>query len=101
METTNYEIDVIDENEVEIIDRGYDEAYEESTDGGMKKGIIIGTLIAAAGAGAVMLGRKLAKKKDNEKMIKKLEAEGYKVCKIDTDKTEVDEVVEEPETTEE
>lgn len=97
----NYEIDVIEENEVEVLDRGYDDVvYEESNNGGFVKGLIIGTGVAAAITASVIGIKKLTSKNKEEKQIKALEAKGYTVCKIEPAKTEVEEVVDDTETEE-
>lgn len=101
METTNYEIDVIDENEVEIVDRGYDEVYEEPNNGGFVKGLLIGTGVAAAIAACAVGVKKLTSKDREAKQIKALEAKGYTVCKIEPAKTEVEDVVDDTEAEEE
>lgn len=98
---TNYEIDIIDENEVEVLDRGYDEVYEEdSSSNGFVKGAAVGGAIALGLVGGFALVRKLTGKNREAKQIKELEAKGYTVCKIEPAETEVDGVVENEETEE-
>lgn len=97
METTNYEIDVINENEVEVFDRGYDEVYEEPNNGGFVKGVFLGAGLAGLLTLGVIGVKKLTSKDRDAKQIKALEAKGYTVCKIEPTETKVEDVVEDTE----